>query len=431
MPCMVMIDKAGNPVQLAYNLMDRRAVKEVEWLKDNIGEDKIFEITGNRLEDHPSIVNLMWEKNNRPESFKQIYKALTIDGFIRFKLTGKATINYSNASFHGGYNIREHKFDEGLLEEIGIDIKIFPEIFACEDIIGEVTEKAAAETGLVGGIPVPAGQADACAGWVGAGAIEEGDIQMNLSTCGVIGVIHKDTNFLKSMIAIAYTVESKNNFVTISCTTTGGQLIRYVRDNFSHLELAMENLVDQIDAYDVLNMEAEKIKLGSEGLVVLPYLMGERTPLWDAHARGVIFGLSLNHTKGHIVRAMMESVGYALYDSFCLVKEKREKINYPIVLNEGGAKSKLWRRIITDVFNIPTVLVKSRIGAPFGDAILGGVSTGIFKDYTIAKEKAEYIDLMEPIKENHERYMEYFKIYKNLYKHLKQDFRDLAKVRNR
>ncbi len=241
-----MIDKDGNPVQLAYNLMDRRAVKEVEWLKDNIGEDKIFEITGNRLEDHPSIVNLMWEKNNRPESFKQIYKALTIDGFIRFKLTGKATINYSNASFHGGYNIREHKFDEGLLEEIGIDIKIFPEIFACEDIIGEVIEKAAAETGLVGGIPVPAGQADACAGWVGAGAIEEGDIQMNLSTCGVIGVIHKDTNFLKSMIAIAYTVESKNNFVTISCTTTGGQLIRYVRDNFSHLELAMENLVDQI-----------------------------------------------------------------------------------------------------------------------------------------------------------------------------------------
>ena len=431
MPCMVMIDKEGNPIQLAYNLMDRRAIKEVEWLKNNIGEDKIFEITGNRLEDHPSIVNLMWERNNRPGSFEKIYKALTIDGFIRFKLTGKATINYSNASFQGGYNIREHKFDEGLLEEIGIDIKIFPEIFACEDIIGEVTEKASRETGLAEGIPVPAGQADACAGWVGAGAIEEGDIQMNLSTCGVIGVIHKDTNFLKSMIAIAYTVESKNNFVTISCTTTGGQLIRYVRDNFSHLELAMENLVDQIDAYDVLNMEAEKIKLGSEGLVVLPYLMGERTPLWDAHARGVIFGLSLNHTKGHIVRAMMESVGYALYDSFCLVKEKRKKINYPIVLNEGGAKSKLWRRIITDVFNIPTVLVKSRIGAPFGDAILGGVSTGIFKDYTIAKEKAEYIDLMEPVKENHERYMEYFEIYKNLYEHLKQDFKDLAKVRNR
>ena len=428
---MVMIDKEGNPIQLAYNLMDRRAIKEVEWLKNNIGEDKIFEITGNRLEDHPSIVNLMWERNNRPGSFEKIYKALTIDGFIRFKLTGKATINYSNASFQGGYNIREHKFDEGLLEEIGIDIKIFPEIFACEDIIGEVTEKASRETGLAEGIPVPAGQADACAGWVGAGAIEEGDIQMNLSTCGVIGVIHKDTNFLKSMIAIAYTVESKNNFVTISCTTTGGQLIRYVRDNFSHLELAMENLVDQIDAYDVLNMEAEKIKLGSEGLVVLPYLMGERTPLWDAHARGVIFGLSLNHTKGHIVRAMMESVGYALYDSFCLVKEKRKKINYPIVLNEGGAKSKLWRRIITDVFNIPTVLVKSRIGAPFGDAILGGVSTGIFKDYTIAKEKAEYIDLMEPVKENHERYMEYFEIYKNLYEHLKQDFKDLAKVRNR
>lgn len=431
LPSMVLVDKQGNPIQLAYNLMDRRAIKEVEWLKVNIGEKRIFEVTANRLEDHPSIVNLMWERNHRSETFKNIYKALTIDGFIRFKLTGKATVNYSNAAFYGVYNIKEQRFDEKLLREIGVDIKLFPEIYACEEIIGEVTENAAKETSLVAGIVVSAGQADACAGWVGAGAMEEGDIQMNLSTCGVIGVIHKNTNFLRSMISCAYTVDSKNNYVTISCTTTGGQLIRYIRDNFSYLELAMENLIDGINAYDFINMEAEKVKLGCDGLVVLPYLMGERTPLWDAHARGVIFGLSLNHTKGHIIRAMMESVAYALYDSFSLVKEKIKKINYPIVLNEGGAKSKLWRRIITDVFNIPTVLVESRIGAPFGDAILGGVSAGMFKDYTIAKQKAKFIDPMEPVKENHERYMEYFKIYKNLYEHLKQDFKDLYVLRNK
>jgi xylulokinase len=119
------------------------------------------------------------------------------------------------------------------------------------------------------------------------------------------------------------------------------------------------------------------VPIGSEGLIILPFLMGERTPIWDAYARGVIFGLSLNHTKGHIVRAMMEAVAYALYDSYQLIKKSGIKINYPLVLNEGGTVSKLWRQIISDVFNSPLVLVKRRTGAPFGDAILAGVATNL------------------------------------------------------
>ena len=138
----------------------------------------------------------------------------------------------------------------------------------------------------------------------------------------------------------------------------------------------MEGLIKGYDAFDYLNMEAEQIPPGSEGLVVLPYLMGERTPIWDNDARGVVFGLSLYHTKAHLVRAMMEGVAYALYDSFVILKESGIKINYPLVMNEGGAKSKLWRRIITDVLNVPTVFVKNRVGAPYGDALLAAVATG-------------------------------------------------------
>lgn len=429
LPCMVMVDKDYEPINLAYNLMDKRATEEVRWLKDNIGAERLFKITGNRLEDHPSIVNLMWERRNRPDSFGKMHKALTIDGFIRQKLTGRSTVNYSNATFLGAFNVFTKEFDGKLLEEIGIDINLMPEVFACEEIIGTVSNKAAEETGLVPGIPVTAGQADCNAGWIGGGAVEIGDIQMNLGTCGNFGIIHKDTDFLDSMINFAYTINSKDTYITVPTTTTGGQLIRYMRDNFSQLEMAMEKLVDT-DAYEFLNMEAEKVRPGSEGLVVLPYLMGERTPIWDVNARGVIFGLSLNHSKAHVIRAMMESVAYALYDSYRLIKDKL-KVNYPIVLNEGGAKSKLWRRIITDVFNVPTVLVKNRVGAPYGDAILAGVATGILKGYSVAKEKAEYIDLMEPMKENHKLYMEYFELYSSLYKHVKDDFQVLAKIRNK
>ncbi len=430
LPSMVMVDKNHHPIHNAYNLMDRRATREVQWLKDNIGEDFIFELTGNRLDDHPAIVNLMWEKSNRPESYKMIDKALTIDGYIRLKLTGRPTANYSSGAFFGvAFNLLAHSFDEDLMSKIGIEMNLLPDLYSCEEIIGTVTDSAAKQTGLTAGIPVAAGQVDCNAAWIGGGAIEEGDIQMNLGTCGNFGIIHKDHNFDRNMIAFSYTADSRDTYITVPTTTTGGQILRYIRDQFSPVEREAEKLLN-INSYQLLDMEAERIEPGSEGLIILPYLMGERTPIWDVYAKGVLFGLTLKHTKAHIVRASMEAVAYALYDSFRTIKEAGRKINYPIILNEGGAKSRVWRKIITDVFGAPTVIIKNRTGAPYGDAILAGVSVGIFDDFSIAKQKAEYIDRMEPDMENHNLYMEYFKIYKSIYTHIKPDFRSLAELRN-
>lgn len=429
LPAMVMVDENGKPINRAYNLMDRRATKEVKWIKDNIGEKKVFEVSANRLEDHPVLVNLLWEKNNRPKDYKRIKMVHTIDSFIKYRLTNVSNINVSQAAFYGvAYDLYKQDFDEGILQKIGINRGILPQITPCEVFIGEVTKAAAAMAGLHPGTKVAAGQADACAGWLGAGAIDVGDIQMNLGTCGNFGVIQKNTNFLDSMINFSYTIQG--TYVVLPTTTTGGVLVRYMRDNFSPLEVAVEK-VSGMDSYELLNMEAGKVAPGSEGLVVLPYLMGERTPIWDVNARGVVFGLSLSHTKAHVIRAMMESVGYALYDSFTILKDHVDKINYPIVLNEGGAKSKLWRQIITNIFNLPTVLVKNRAGAPYGNCLLAGKISGIFKDYSIAKEKTEYIDMMEPDKPLHNMYMEYFGLYKELYKSLKSKYVNLAKIREK
>jgi len=431
LPSLVMVDKNHNPIHNAYNLMDRRATEEVRWIKDTIGQERIFEVSRNRLEDHPTLVNLMWEKNNRPDSFRKIHKALTIDGFITLKLTGKFTLHYSGAAFYGvAYNLLERRFDEDILRQIGMGEDLLPELFSCEEIVGEVTPAAAEETGLAVGIPVAAGQVDCNAGWVGGGAIEEGDMQSNLGTCGNFGIIHRGKVFLDTMINFAYTTDSRNTYITVPTTTTGGQLIRYLRDNFYQAEMAKEKETG-LDTYTLINREAEQVPPGSEGLVVLPFLMGERTPIWDVYARAAIFGLSLSHTRGHVARAMMESVAYAMYDSFRLIKETGQKMNLPLVLNEGGAKSLLWRRIITDTFNVPTALVRRRTGAPYGDAILAGVASGAFKDFSVAKEWAEYIEPMEPDLRNHELYMAYFALYKNLYNHVKQDYRDLAVLRDR
>lgn len=428
LPCMVMVDREGKPINNAYNLMDRRATKEVKEVKDLIGEQKMFEITGNRLDDHPSIVNLLWEKNNRPDDYKKVFRALTIEGYIVFKLTGKYTMVHQNATFMGAYNLVKKQFDKEILKEIGLDPDLFPELSFSKDLAGEIDKKASEDTGLAAGTPVAAGQSDFNASCIASGIINEGDIQSNLGTCGNFGIIHKDTDFMYEMIAMIFTVGEEDTYITIPTTTTGGMSLRFIRDKFSHLEMAAEKSFG-IDAYETLNKQAESVPPGSEGLIVLPFLTGERTPIWDSHARGVVFGLSLNHNKGHWIRATMEGVAYAMYDSFRLIKESGRKINLPIVMHEGGAKSNLWRQIITDVFNIPTVLTKQRTGAPFGDAYLAGVVTGYFKDFSKCKGLAEYIDRMEPDKDKNKLYMEYFNLYKDIYSDLKQDYKELSRIR--
>ncbi len=434
LPSVVLVDRDGQPLPRAYNLMDRRATAEVAWVKEQVGAERIFAITANRLEDHPMVMNLLWERDHEPERFRSVAKMLTIDGFINLRLTGRATAHYSAAPFFGVYDILDRRFDEGLLEAMGIDPALMPELCGCEDVIGEVTAAAAAECGLARGTPVAGGQVDCNAGWLQGGAVEPGDIQMNLGTAGNFGIIHRSRDFLFSesgaaSINFPYTVDSHDTYITVPTTTTGGQTLRYLRDNFSALELEREREGGP-DVYDLLTAEAAVVPAGAEGLLCLPYLMGERTPIWDVNARGVLFGLSLNHGRGHVVRAAMEGVAFALYHSFETLSAAGLRVNYPLVLNEGGAKSVLWRRIITDVFDVGTVLLERRTGAPFGDAILAGVATGVFPDFGVAREWASTIEPMEPDPGAHAAYMERFALFKQVYLDLRQDFVELARLRS-
>ncbi|WP_455381615.1 FGGY-family carbohydrate kinase [Salinispira pacifica] len=436
LPSMVMVDADGNPVNRAYNLLDKRAHDQVERLKKEIGDDRIFDISGYRLEDHPSIVNLLWEMTHRPDQFANVRKALTIDGYVTLKLTGKASAHYSGAAFYGvAYNMRRRSFDDELLAELRLDPDLFPPIYNCDDLVGEVSRDAAEATGIAAGTPVAAGQVDCNASWLGAGAIEVGDFQSNLGTVGNFGVIHKSSEYNFSdigrlMINFPYTVDSESTYVTVPTTLTGGQCLRYLRDAFSQYEVEKEEAGGP-SAYDQLTEQAAAVPAGSDGLVALPFLMGERTPIWDTNARGLLFGLSLNHTKGHLVRAMMEGVAFAMYDSFRLVREAGLRINSPMVLNEGGAVSRVWRQIIADVFNVPVVLVKRRTGAPYGDAILAGVASGVLPGYRVAREWTEYVDPIEPNPAANAIYEEYFALYKSIYNNVKTDYQRLAELREK
>jgi len=430
LPSLVVIDHDGMPLCPAINLLDRRARDEVEFVRTVVGTERVQALTANRLEDHPSIVNLLWMQRNRPETFASIASALTIDGYIAHRLTGVASVNRSAGVFYGvAYDIRCGRFDEAVLGALGLDARMLPPVFDCQAVVGETTKEAADATGLRPGIPVVGGQVDCNAGWIAGGAVVPGDIQLNLGTCGVLGIVHDQKDFLASasgekMVNIPYTTAPDRVFSAVATTMTGGQALRYLRETFGHVEQRVGEMLG-VNPYDLLTLQARDVPPGSEGLIVLPYLMGERTPIWNPSARGVVFGLSLHHGRGHIVRAFMEGVAYALYHSLSILLDAGLVTDWPLVLNEGGARSDVWRRIMTDVLGVPTVVAKSPVGAPLGDAILAGVALGYIESFEATKKWAQHSEVLMPDNAVHERYLEFYALYRKLYERLSDSFGEL------
>ena len=414
-PACILVDKQLRPLQNGHIWMDRRATAQCDWLKENIGSDRVFELSANPIDPYYATAKLMWERDNRPDLYKKAYKLQTAADYPCMKLTGKAVTDYSNASLIGiAFDIVNRKWDTNLLEEIGLDPDKFPEPYPCDEIIGEVTTEAAKRTGLAAGTPVVAGTTDCNAAWVAGGAVDSGATQLVMGTAGVLGVVHEEPKFTRDMITIIHTADSRKKYTTLAALVSCGALIRYFRDNFGQLEMAAESMTGK-DAYVMLNEEAKDVPPGSNGLIVLPYFMGERTPIWDTHARGVIMGLSLDHTRGHLVRALMEGAGYALLHNFELMRESGVKMNLPIVLSEGGANSPMWRQIIADILNTECAFATSSNGAPVGNAVCAGVGVGIYKNYDIVKDWIELGAHSKPNPKTNALYRKLYGIYLDLY----------------
>jgi xylulokinase len=370
----------------------------------------------------------MWEKNNRPELYKRTYKFQTAAGYPRLKLTGKAVTDYSNASLIGiVFDIVNRRWDEELIEAIGLDPSKFPDPYPCDEVVGEVTRGAAERTGLAPGTPVVAGTVDCNAAWVAAGAVDSGDTQLVMGTAGVLGVVHEAPTFTEGMITIIHTADSRRKYTTLAALVSCGALIRYFRDTFGQLERAVE-LISGINAYDIISREVDGVPPGSDGLIILPYFMGERTPIWDTHARGVIFGLSLDHGRGHVIRALMEGAGYALLHNFDLMQESGVGMCLPVVLSEGGASNSLWRQIIADILDVECVYAESSKGAPAGNAVAAGVGVGVFKNYDVVKDWVKLGATSVPNAERHEHYMRLYAVFRDLYPALKGQFMRLAEA---
>jgi xylulokinase len=423
-PC----DKDMQPVRPCIIWMDRRATHEYQWVVDNIGIDRLFSITGNGADPYFGFTKMLWIKNHEPENWARIKMFLPPNFYVIHRLTGNIAIDYSSAGNIGGiFDMRSMAWSNELMDEMGIPESMMPSnIVSSSDIVGHLTSAMAGEMGLVPGIPIIAGAIDCLSATLSAGVLEPGQHVAVIGTSINWGLVHEDFPTDPKLVTMPYIKEPKEKRYTYGGASTAGALPRWFRDNFAILEKQAEELTGE-SSYFKLDQEAAEISVGSDGLIVLPYFMGERTPIWDTNARGTIFGLTLHHTKAHIYKAILESVAYALRH-IIETSGKEFDENSVCVIVGGATKSSLWKQIFADVIGIPIVCPTGNIEAPLGDALLAGVATGVLKDFTVIKDWINFEDRVTPNKDGHLIYSKYFEQYKQLYLSLAENMKSLVKL---
>ena len=426
----VPVDEKMEPVRPCIIWMDRRATEEVKWVKENVDLDRLFKITGNWVDSYFGYTKILWIKDKEPRLWRKTALFLPPNSYINFRLTGEAVIDHSSAGNLGGlYDIRTHTWSEEMAQALGIPLELMPQrLVPSGEVIGEVTEEGARLTGLAPGTPVLAGGVDAPMATFAAGALSRGDnvAMMGTSTCW--GIVHTGEGFAKELVSMPHVVEAEEKVYTWGGSATSGALARWFRDELGRWEVEEARRLGR-DPFQLLDEAAAKVPPGCQGLVALPYFMGERAPLWDPQARGAWVGLTLSHTKGHLFRALLEAAAFSLRHAV----EAGERIGLPIgeeTLVVGGvAKSRLWLSILADVVGRPIrTLATEGIGAPLADALLVGLATGLVDRHERIRDWVSYTDPIVPDPERQALYDRYYARYRRLYDALRDELHALAEL---
>ena len=414
---LVMLDKDCNVIRRSIIWCDSRTGEECKQIEELVGHDRLIEITANPALAGFTASKIMWVKNHEPENYAKCAHILLPKDYIRFKLTGEFATEVSDASGMQLLDIPGRCWSDEVLEKLGIEKSLLAKVYESPDVTGHITEEAASLTGLPVGVPVAGGAGDNAAAAVGTGVVE---CRKAFTTVGTSGVVfaHMDSPVIdKAGRVHTFCTAVPGQWHVMGVTQAAGLSLNWFKHNIA------ENL-----SYKEIDAEAEKISIGADRLLYLPYLMGERTPVLDTNARGVFFGLSAVHTKAHMARAVLEGVAYSLCDCISVLREMGVETE-DMALCGGGAKSPLWRKILSDSFGINVKTMESDEGPALGAAILGGCAAGIYSSV----EEGCKIAVREGNKlsydgEANEQYKKYYEIYKTIYPALKENYKKLSEL---
>jgi xylulokinase len=417
----LLLDRQERLLNPAVIWPDQRSAHQVEEITRLVGAERLIEITGSPLATGFQAATLRWFQQERPELWERVDKILLPKDHLRGWLTGEWAAEPSDGSGSLLLDVRARNWSTTILEALQIELNKLPPIRSSTTLVGKLLPQVAAELSLRTGTRVVAGSADQAASLLGVGATDSQTLLVNLSTGGqlVLPIRQVEVDRRGRMHTFCSALEpgeGRAAWYKLGATLAAGQSLRWLRERVFGLE--------GDDAYARMTGWAEAAPIGAGGLVFLPYLTGERTPLMDSQARGVFLGLTLQHGRAELVRAVMEGVTFSLYEAYRVIVESGERPQR-IILAGGGARSPLWRQMVADVFALPVQNLRLTEGSALGATILAGAGAGLYDAIETSAKWASYDPLIEPNLPAHMGYMEILEVFRSAYRQNRPDFQRL------
>lgn len=415
---LVLVDDDYRVIRNSIIWCDQRTEKECDYMTETIGKERLIEITGNPALTGFTLSKLLWVRNNEPENYNKIYKILLPKDYIRLKLTGIFATEVSDASGMQMLDINTRDWSDELLNALDIDKNILADVYESTIVSGKVTEEASKLTNLAIDTPVVGGAGDQAAGAIGSGIVSEGIISTVIGTSGVVFASTNTPRFDKDgrVHTLCHAVPGKWHVMGV--TQGAGLSLNWFKRTFCAKEIEESKKLN-VNIYDLLSERASRSKPGSNGIVYLPYLMGERTPHIDPNVKGGFFGVSLINNHDDFVRSILEGVSFSLKNCMDIIEDMNVKIE-DVRVSGGGAESSVWRQILADTFQYPLTTVKASEGPALGVAILAGVGAGIYESVEEACNKIiKGNTKVEPNTDLKEIYSKVYKVYNSLYPRIK------------
>jgi xylulokinase len=420
------VDRKGVPLCRAIIHSDSRSFLESALVEERVGGASVYEITGQRIDPHYSLTKAMWVQRHAPEIWRKTRFLLQCKDYAVFQLTGSlGTTDFSDASLSGAYDLAKLSWSKELLSEAGLDQDLFPEVVPSSQVVGWVSKEAAGATGLRQGTPVVAGGGDGACATLGAGVVTPGDAYNYIGgTSWIAALLDRPDVDPQRRLFLMGSVEF-GHFCIIGTMQAAGSSLRWLADEIC-CEEQMIATSEGIGPFDVMDRRARNSPPGSRKLFFLPYMMGERAPIWDPMARGVFLGLTLSHKREDMIRAVLEGVAYSLNSILEVITERGLDIGALKVIG-GGAKSEFWLEILASVFNLPVEVPDSPGEATSrGAALTAGVGVGVFGSFAEAATKVRMGRTRTPKSDWVSTYNTLYPYYRSLYPALRESYQRLA-----
>jgi len=423
----VFLDAQGKVLHESIIWCDQRTARQCQWIHDTVGFENVVRETLNPVLTGFQAGKIVWLRDHEPAKYERLRMILLPKDYVRYRLTGEYATEVSDAAGTSLLNVAKRQWSEVMVRGLGLTTDMLPKVYESPEASTAVCAIGAQETGLRAGLPVAGGGGDNACSAVGNGVIAEGIVQMSVGTSGTVFSPMLEPKMDPKLRVHTFCHAVPGQWHAMGVMLMAGGSLRWFRDELCAEERA-EAQRRGVDPYVLITEKAATAPVGSEGLLFLPYLTGERTPHADPNARGVFVGLGLRHTKAHMARAIMEGVCYGLRDSLEIFREMKLPIT-EVRSTGGGSRSAFWRQMQSDVFRLPLMAMAIDEGAAFGAALLGGVAGGVWADVPAAcAALVRTKSPVEPSREAASIYRKYYPVYRGLYRSLKRHFDRVARI---